>query len=206
MLTHTGISSEQSWPERASPPESSWCSWATRTWPAVSDIWTWWRETLRSAIERLGGASSKAVVTNTDLPSNPFIRDVKAACDKYAEHQVSMMMGDQAVMRFPCPGPYAGQPRPRTGPGSHFCWEIQDFCRKNGVSHEEVYARLADPQPYVQYLRTSGSRICTSARSLDQACQIAQCPFAIAASGQGWRHPHPQSDYDMNKQRYRSSI
>jgi integrase len=41
------------------------------------------------------------------------------------------------VMKFEPPSPYAGQPRPKSGEGSGFCWEVSDFCRENDMTMQE---------------------------------------------------------------------
>jgi integrase len=41
------------------------------------------------------------------------------------------------VMKFKPPSPYAGQPRPKSGEGSGFCWEVEEFCRENDMTMQE---------------------------------------------------------------------
>jgi len=40
-------------------------------------------------------------------------------------------------MRYLESHPKAGQPRPKSGPGSPFSWEVAEFCQENGITVEE---------------------------------------------------------------------
>jgi integrase/recombinase XerD len=43
----------------------------------------------------------------------------------------------KAVMRFPDSHPLRGMPRPKSGEGSGFCWEVEEFCKENHMTVEE---------------------------------------------------------------------
>ena len=98
---------------------------------------------LRSAIDRLGQPQPESQKLDPADTFGPLSYEVEVACRNYVQKELARQREGKPIMRFWPGHPYAGMPRPKSGPGSPFCWEVDDFCRHNGVTRQEVYARLS---------------------------------------------------------------